>query len=197
EKYGEDPRIIEVPGGGVLCIGLGLTNEKNPILQNQKFRQALFFGTNRAEAAKLGNNIPSDYYVTQPYIVDIDTGLSFRDTPEAKTYIDEKNYNYNPEKAKSLLDEALKETGAKSATLEILYQDSSESRKKVCEYLQNAWQGLFGTDKLTITLQAVPSQQLSERYRSHKDDPNAFEAGVIQSTYNYLDPSSALMEWNK
>ena len=197
EKYGEDPRIIEVPGGAVVCIGLDIINEKNPILQNQKFRQALFFGTNRAEAAKLGNNIPSDFYITVPYIIDINTGLSFRDTPEAKSYIDEKNYSYAPDKAKQLLDEALQEAGQTGASIELLYQDSSESRKKICEYLQASWQQLFGADKLTVKLQAVPSQQLSQRYRSHVDDPNAFEGGVIASTYNFLDPASALMEWNK
>ena len=114
----------------------------------------------------------------------------------AKSYIDTENYSYDPELAKQLFEEALQETGQTSATLEILYQDSSESRKSVCEYLQSSWQNLFGTDKLTVTLQAVPSQQLSERYRSHTENPNAFEAGVIQSTYNFLDPASALMEWN-
>ena len=196
EKYGEDPRVLEVPGGGVLCIGIDMINTNNPILQNQKFRQALFFGTNRVEACKLGNNIPADYFITQPYILDIDTGLAYRDTEVANSYIDTETYSYDPDLAKQLFDEALQEVGVDKASLEILYQDSSESRKKVCEYLQNAWQELFGADQFTVTLQAVPSKQLSERYRSHTSDPNAFESGVIQSTYNYLDPASALMEWN-
>ena len=196
EKYGEDPRVLEVPGGGVLCIGIDMISTDNPILQNQKFRQALFFGTNRAEASKLGNNTPADYYITEAYILDIDTGTPYRDTDEAKAYVDATNFSYDPDLAKQLFDEALQETGATSATLEILYQDGSESRKKVCEYLQSSWQELFGTDKFTVTLQAVPSQQLSERYRSHTENVNAFEAGVIQSTYNFLDPASALMEWN-
>lgn len=196
ETYGEDPRILEVPGGGVICIGIDLINTNNPILGNQKFRQALYFGTNRAEAARLGNNIPADYFITEPYIVDINTGLAFRNTDEAKSYVDETNYSYDPEKAKALFAEALTEAGQTSASIEILYQDSSESRKKICEYIQNAWQVLFGADKLTVTLQAVPSSQLSSRYRSHVDDPNAFESGIIASTYNFLDPASALMEWN-
>ena len=182
EKYGEDPRILEVPGGGVLCIGLDIINTENPILQNQKFRQALFYGTNRAEACKLGNNTPADYFITEAYILDINNGTPYRDTDIAKSYIDTENYSYDPELAKQLFDEALAETGLTHATLEILYQDSSESRKSVCEYLQSSWQNLFGTDKFTVTLQAVPSQQLSERYRSHTDNPNAFEACVIQST---------------
>ncbi len=196
ERYGEDPRILEVPSSAATCIGLNPINAKNPILQNQKFRQALFFGTNRKEAAKLGNSMPVDYYITDNYILDINTGLAFRDSEEGKSYVDSDNYSYDPEKAKELFRQALEETGAASASLEILYQDSSESRKKICEYLQSSWQELFGRDRLTVTLQAVPSQQLSERYRSHKDDPSAFESGVIASTYNDLDPASALMEWN-
>ena len=196
EQYGEDPRILVVPGGGVLCIGLDIINTENPILQNQKFRQALFFGTNRAEAAKLGSNVPADYFITEAYIIDMETGTPYRDLDVAKSYIDTENYSYDPELAKQLFDEALQEMGLTKATLEVLYQDSSESRKSVCEYLQSSWQNLFGADKFTVTLQSVPSQQLSERYRSHTENPNAFEAGVIQSTYNFLDPASALMEWN-
>ena len=196
EQYGEDPRILVVPGGGVLCIGLDIINTDNPILQNQKFRQALFFGTNRAEAAKLGSNVPADYFITEAYIIDMETGTPYRDLDVAKSYIDTENYSYDPELAKQLFDEALQEMGLTKATLEVLYQDSSESRKSVCEYLQSSWQNLFGADKFTVTLQSVPSQQLSERYRSHTENPNAFEAGVIQSTYNFLDPASALMEWN-
>ena len=196
EQYGEDPRILVVPGGGVLCIGLDIINTENPILQNQKFRQALFFGTNRAEASKLGSNVPADYFITEAYIIDMETGTPYRDLDVAKSYIDTENYSYDPELAKQLFDEALQEMGLTKATLEVLYQDSSESRKSVCEYLQSSWQNLFGADKFTVTLQSVPSQQLSERYRSHTENPNAFEAGVIQSTYNFLDPASALMEWN-
>ena len=196
EQYGEDPRILVVPGGGVLCIGLDIINTDNPILQNQKFRQALFFGTNRAEASKLGSNVPADYFITEAYIIDMETGTPYRDLDVAKSYIDTENYSYDPELAKQLFDEALQEMGLTKATLEVLYQDSSESRKSVCEYLQSSWQNLFGADKFTVTLQSVPSQQLSERYRSHTENPNAFEAGVIQSTYNFLDPASALMEWN-
>lgn len=196
ERYGEDPRVLEVPSSATICIGLNMIDTENPILQNQKFRRALFLGTNRAEAAKLSNHLPADYYITNSYILDINTGLSFRDSEEGKSYVDPVNFSYDPDQARKLMDEALQETGITHATLEILYQDSSESRKKVCEYLQSSWQELFGQDKFTVTLQAVPSQQLSERYRSHTDDPNAFEAGIIASSYNVLDPASALMEWN-
>lgn len=196
ERYGEDPRVLEVPSSSAICIGLNMINTNNPILQNQKFRRALFLGTNRKEAAKLSSHLPVDYYITNSYILDIDTGLSFRDSEAGKSYVDPENYSYDPEQARALMDEALQETGLSHASLEILYQDSSESRKKICEYLQSSWQELFGADKFTVTLQAVPSQQLSQRYRSHTDDPNAFEAGVIASSYNELDPASALMEWN-
>ena len=103
EQYGEDPRILVVPGGGVLCIGLDIINTENPILQNQKFRQALFFGTNRAEAAKLGSNVPADYFITEAYIIDMETGTPYRDLDVAKSYIDTENYSYDPELAKYLL----------------------------------------------------------------------------------------------
>ena len=94
------------------------------------------------------------------------------------------------------MDEALNEMGLTKATMQLLYQDGSNSRKAISEYLQSSYAQLFGADKFEMTLQAVPSSQLSEQLRDHVNNPNSFEAGWIASKYNLLDPSSALMEWS-
>lgn len=196
ERYGEDPRVMEIPGTSTACIGINCINEANPILQNKKFRQALFFGTNREEIAKLTKGIPADYFITTEYVADINNGTMFRDTEEAKNILNE-NYSYDPEKAKQLLDEALNEAGIKKATVEVIYHDGNDSRKSVSEYLQKSYANLFGSDKIEIKLQAVPSKQLSEKLRDHVNNKNSFELGWIASSYNLLDPSSALLEWHK
>ncbi|MGN0764729.1 MAG: ABC transporter substrate-binding protein, partial [Aristaeellaceae bacterium] len=195
EKYGDDPRIIAVKTAAAYCIGINCISTDNPILGNVKFRQALYYGANRDEVAKIANADPVTYFITEEYISDIDNGIAFRDTPEAQAYLPENN-GYDPEKAKALMDEALNETGLTKATIQLLYQDGGGARKAVSEYLQHAYAQLFGEDKFEMTLQAVPASQLSEQLRDHVNNPNAFEAGWIASKYNLLDPSSALMEWS-
>lgn len=195
EKYGDDPRIIPVKTAAAACVGINCISTDNPILGNAKFRQALYYGVNRTEVAKIANATPVTYFITGEYISDIDNGVSFRDTPEAQAYLPENN-GYDPEKAKALMDEALNEMGLTKATMQLLYQDGSNSRKAISEYLQSSYAQLFGADKFEMTLQAVPSSQLSEQLRDHVNNPNSFEAGWIASKYNLLDPSSALMEWS-
>ena len=145
--------------------------------------------------AKIANATPVTYFITGEYISDIDNGIAFRDTPEAQAYLPENN-GYDPEKAKALMDEALNEMGLTKATMQLLYQDGNNSRKAISDYLQSSYAQLFGADKFEMTLQAVPSSQLSEQLRDHVNNPNSFEAGWIASKYNLLDPSSALMEWS-
>ena len=195
EKYGDDPRIIPVKTAAAACVGINCISTDNPFLGNAKFRQALYYGVNRDEVAKIANATPVTYFITGEYISDIDNGIAFRDTPEAQAYLPENN-GYDPEKAKALMDEALNEMGLTKATMQLLYQDGNNSRKAISEYLQSSYAQLFGADKFEMTLQAVPSSQLSEQLRDHVNNPNSFEAGWIASKYNLLDPSSALMEWS-
>ncbi|MEG1972186.1 MAG: peptide ABC transporter substrate-binding protein [Oscillospiraceae bacterium] len=196
EQYGEDPRVMEVPAPSVTCLGLNAINTNKKVLQNPKFRQALRFGANREELASLVKGMPATYYITNDYIADLLTGMPYRESDEAKAALPE-NYGYDPEKAKTLFNEALAEAGVDKVELEIIYQDGANSRKAASEYVQQAYPQLFGADKLSIKLQAVPASQLSEKLRDHINNPNSFEMGWIASKYNLMDPSSALMEWEK
>ncbi|MGI6687016.1 MAG: ABC transporter substrate-binding protein [Christensenellales bacterium] len=195
EQYRDDPRVIMVKSDASTCLGINLISEENPALGNKSFRQALYYGVNREEVAKIANADPVTWYISAGYISDLGSGLSYRDTPEAKAYLPE-NHGYNPEKAKALFEQALKELGVDKVSFQLLYQDGTSSRKPVSEYLQSAWPKLFGEDKLSISLQAVPANQLSEQYRDHINNKNSFQTGWIASRYNLLDPASALSEWS-
>ena len=81
EKYGDDPRIIPVKTAAAACVGINCISTDNPILGNAKFRQALYYGVNRTEVAKIANATPVTYFITGEYISDIDNGIAFRDTP--------------------------------------------------------------------------------------------------------------------
>lgn len=195
EQYRDDPRVITVKSDSSSCLGINLISEENPALGNKNFRQALYYGVNREEVAKIASADPVTWYISAGYISDLGSGLSYRDTPEAKAYLPE-NHGYSPEKAKALFDQALTELGVDKISFQLLYQDGTSSRKAVSEYLQNAWPKLLGEDKLSISLQAVPANQLSEQYRDHINNKNSFQTGWIASRYNLLDPASALSEWS-
>ena len=196
EQYGEDPRVMEIPSASASCLGINAISTSKKILQNKKFREALRYGVNREELAGLVKGIPVTYYITSDYIADLLTGKPYRDFDEAKAILPADN-GYDPEKAKQLFDEALKEEGLDKVEIEIIYQDGANSKKAASEYVQQAYPKLFGNDKFSIKLQAVPSNQLSEKLRDHINNPNSFEMGWIASKYNLMDPSSALMEWEK
>lgn len=188
-KYSEDPRLVEVPHKTVFTVVLNTINEKKPILQDKRFRQALSYGINREELGKVALVEPADYYVTNYYVADVDKGVFYRDTPEAKAVLKD-NYGYNPNLAKELFDEAMSEAGLDSIEIVINYHDGNESRKIASEYIQKALPKLLGEKRLTISLQALPSSQLSSLLRSHVDNPSAFDAGWTGSSWNFLDFNS-------
>ena len=190
-RYSEDPRLVELPHRTVYHMVINTINQEKPILQNKKFRQALSYGTNRAKIGELALVEPANYYITDYYVADVDHGILFRDTDQAKAIL-KPNHGYDPEKAKQLFNEALEEAGIDRIALEINYHDGRESRKLASEYIQSAWPELFGKNKISVTLQAIPSSQLAAKLRSHVDDTNAFEIGWTGSSWTFLDHTSVV-----
>ena len=122
-KYQEDPRLLTAPYNSVTHITLNTVNPDQPILANEKFRQALFFATDRDSIANLTYQEPADYIVPTTHIIDLENGTYFRDTEEGKANEYENN-GYDPEKAKQLFEEALAETGIDKVTLTMIYNDT-------------------------------------------------------------------------
>lgn len=187
-QYEEDPRVLFSPANSVRHITINTINPNQPILANEKFRQALFYATDRETIAGMIKEDPADYIVPTTHIIDLENGVRFRDTAEGKANVHD-NYSYDPEKAKQLFDEALAEEGIDKVTTTMIYNDAAP-QTIMSEYLQQSWQQVFGADKFELKLQAMPSSQRGDLMRSWKTKPDCYEI----SWGGWI--STDLMPWN-
>ena len=187
-KYQEDPRLLTAPYNSVSHITINTVNPEQPILANEKFRQALFYATDRDSIAALTYQDPADYIVPTTHIIDLENGIRFRDTEEGQANEYENN-GYDPEKAKQLFEEALEETGIDKVTLTMIYNDTGV-QVTTSEFLQQNWPKVLGEDKFELKLQSMPSSQRGDQMRNWASDPTCYEI-----SWGGWD-STDLMPWN-
>lgn len=192
-KYEEDPRILLAPSNSVQHLVINTQNPDQPILANEKFRQALYWGLDREGLATMAKMTPADYIVPTTHIMDLDKGIKFRDTDEGKANTHD-NYSYDPEKAKALFDEALAEAGLDKVTLTMLYADS-EAQTANSEFIQQSWPKIFGEDKFELKLQAMPSSQLSAFRNTWPTNPTSYEISWAGWASTDLMPWNAFKYW--
>lgn len=193
QRFREDPRVIEVPGRSVQRIVINLLSTEKPILQDVRFRQALFWATDRATSARISATIAANYIIPTTHVMDVTDGTLYRNTPEARAILTP-NLGYDPQRAKELFDAAMADAGLDRISLQLAYHEGVEERRAVSEYLQEQWREIFG-GRLQITLQAVPSSQLAATLRAYPNDDNAFELGWTGTGHNDFDPVSALAHY--
>ncbi len=192
-KYEEDPRVLLAPYNSVRHVVINTINPEKPILANEKFRQALYYGVDRKSLASLTKQDPAEYIVPTTHMMDLNKNITFRDTDEGKANRKE-NYGYDPEKAKQLFDEAMSEEGLDKLTLTMHYSDT-ELMAQMSEFLQQSWPKLFGTDRFELKLQAMPSNQLSQVKRGWQTNPASYELSWGGWVGNDLAPWNAFKYW--
>lgn len=174
KEYEEDPRVVTYGTRTVRQIEINRSNTEKPILENQKFRQALYYATDRETLANLGKHTAAPFYIPD-FVVATADGTRFRDLPESQNYVPSGN-GYDPERAKKLFDEACAEVGqTEKLVLTMNYYDSREDVKMMSEYLQKAWPEIFDANRFEVRLQALPSSALFDTMKSVQNDPNAYE----------------------
>ncbi len=193
QRFREDPRVIEVPARSVQRIVINLLSTEHPILQDIRFRQALFFATDRATSAAVSSTIPANYIIPTTHVMNVDDGTLYRNTPEARAILNP-SLGYDPALARELFDAAMVDAGLDTLTLQLAYHEGVEARRAMSEYLQQHWNEVFG-GRLTITLQAVPSSQLAARLREYPNNDNAFELGWTGTGHDDFNPVSALAHY--
>lgn len=193
KKYEQDPRTLLSPANSVVHVCINTVNPQQPILANINFRKALYYGTDRKTIAKFDVSKPANYMVPTTHVIDSTTGKLFRDTDAGKANI-EPDYSYNPEKAVEYFNKALEEEGLKSVTIRFSYADSETARVRT-EFLQKSWTELFGKDRFTLKLEAMPTKQLSDLRKKWKTDPACYE--LSWSSWSGADtaPWNALKFW--
>ncbi len=175
DTYGDDPRIMSIPGRRVYSIEFCSTSTEKPIISNENFRLALFYATNRAELGKLIGQDPATGLLSPTAIATAD-GTSLRQLAAAKGY-EAANNGYDPTLAKQYFETALKEESLTSVELTVLCNSTMTNR---CEYLQENWQTVFGADKFKLNIDSQPSAQAGELRRGWKTNPNSYELTFTQ-----------------
>lgn len=173
DQYVEDPRLVNVPSAKVFNLEFNTNNTNLPILNNENFRKALYYGINRTELAKLTQLIPATGVVGRRSTA-LPDGTKFRTLADQAGYLPAGD-GYDPELAKQYYDKALAEEKLTSLEITLLSNASVETQQKIAEYLQESLQNLFGADKFTLKINALPSAQNSPARKSWKDGPEGYE----------------------
>lgn len=192
-KYKNDPRAHVTLSPNVW--GFFLNGEsKNPIMRNQKFRQAIYHGAPREDIARdvfklypaAPNIIATGIFVGDP----LAGGQLYRETTEAKKLME--TYKTDQEKAKKLFDEAYEENGSKPVSVEYIYFEGQEQQKRQAEILQEEFENLFGKDRFTLTLRAMPPASAYDVYRA-----GDYDMGLGVRLANVFNPWATLNVWTQ
>ena len=154
-------------------------NVKTKLPSNQKIREAMSLAIDREELAKnvaTGSFEPAKGFVPEGY-----GKIDGKDFREINGDLYEK---YNPEKAKKLFDEGMKELGnpEPKITLQIL-----EGDKELAEYVQESWKKVLGLETEIIT-------NTNKIYFQNEDSGN-YEAAIGMWGPDYLDPMTYMDMW--
>lgn len=192
DKYADDPRLVYQERNTVWGFFINSTSDTNPILKNNDFRKALFLGIDREKIAKgvFNTYAAAPYYLSSPNMVgDYKEGKKYRETEEGKAVLPSAT-GYDVEAAKSYFDKAYQANGNKKITFEIVYFDGQGSMKQTAEVAEEQYEKLFGTDKLDITLKAMPPSAAYDAYRDGK-----YDLGLGAMGQNPFNPWGSLRVW--
>lgn len=173
EKYVEDPRIAFSESSSVNHMYINATSETNPILGNNDFRKALYYGTDRNKITETiyKTALPAPYYISSYQFLNEQD--RYRESEGAKELVERfagDNAGFNPELAKEYFDKAYTSNGGTPLVVQMQYFDTSDSMKMMAEYLEEEYEGLFGLDKIDVQLQAVPWQTVYDNMKAGKFD---------------------------
>ncbi len=192
-QYKNDPRANKMLSPNVWGYFVN-GKSKNTIMQNKDFRNALYFATPRENIAEDVYKLypPAPYIVsTGIYVGDpISGGQYYRDTPQAKAVAEK--YATNPDKAKELFDKAYQANGGTPVSIEYIYFEGQEDQKRQAEILQETFENLFGKDRFTMSLRAMPPSSAYDVYRSGE-----YDLGLGVRLANVFNPWATMNVWTK
>ncbi|QTL98968.1 peptide ABC transporter substrate-binding protein [Iocasia frigidifontis] len=192
DRYSEDPRLVYSEANTVWGFYINSASKTNPILQNNDFRKALFYGMNRDAISKgvFKTFKSAPYFISTICMVgSIERGQKYRETSAARNLLGE-GITYKADLALEYFEKAYQANGNKKITIEIIYFDGSEGFKRLAEVAQQEYEQLFGRDKLKIKLRAVPATAAYDAY-----EQGDFDLGIGARSQNPLNPWSSMKVW--
>ena len=178
EKYGDDPRVMYTTAATTYHIEFNTNNPNKPILKNENFRKAFYAAINREELAKMLLRKPAAASIGLLCTPNPADGITFRELASKAGY-EPANYGYDPTLAKQLFDQAMKEENLTSLELSVIIRSGNVVDEGCAQYLQENLPKVFGADKFKLTINALPSNNISSvQQASWKSDPAAYELTV-------------------
>lgn len=176
EEYANHPGLKRVPGSTTFRIMInGLeTREQQieefpesnwvpePILANQNFKRAMYHAVDRRYLAEdvLRTSQPMMYMYSEAYLVEAESGVPYRDTPQGMEVGDgmsRSTHGYNFEAARAFYEEALDELVAEghysdgdTITVEFYFFSGSDSQELMASYLKDAFEEAFESENHDI-----------------------------------------------
>jgi len=173
EYFRDDPRVRSYTGISPWHIDINSVNTNNPILANVNFRKAIFYVIDRKTIGDVLGVLPAAYYANHQapgY-----GGMTYRETAEGKAVVPANN-GYDPNMAKQYFDRALAEMRLNRVSVELIYSEADANYKVMAEFFEQAWPKIFGADKFTLVLRAVPDA-MAWSLNKWKENPTGFELG--------------------
>ena len=103
--------------------------------------------------------------------------VRFRDTPEAKAYVEDINASFDPARAKQYFDKAMKTAGLDSLSLTLTISSDNEEMRICAQFLQEEFARIF-EGRLTLEIEQIPSADRLAKMKAWRTDVNAFELGL-------------------
>ena len=159
-------------------------NTSDQYLANKNLRMALSLAIDKQSIVdNILNNgsLVADYIIPDTFAID-ENGVDYRDRIGNPTY-----NTCDKEKALEYYNNALKELGVDSLSIELLYNEDS-SLASICAFIQSEWQNTF--PGLTITLNQTTYNNRLELMGQH-----SYQVGLTRWYADYQDPLTYLDMW--
>ena len=177
--FKDDPRLVSNNDGSVWYL---LFNFNNKTLANVKIRKALLMAIDREG---LVNNILNGYGTAAKTLVPKGIGIKGLNDKDFTEEVPTSILGYNPQEAKKLLEEGLKETGAtKFPDMSMLINESGNN-KVIAEYIQEQLRKNLGIE---LNLEIMTAQERFSRMKQKNFDlVLAGWSGDYPDAITYLD----------
>ena len=190
DQYKDDPRVHKNMTASVWGLFVNSTSS-NTAMANKDLRLALQYAAPREEMAYDVYKMytAASYMVAESIFVDDgEGGTIYRKTEEAEK-IKEK-FATNRELALEYFDKAYEALGGKKITVGYIYFDEQEDQKRTAEVAKEIYEGLFGTDRFELKLEAVLPTAAYDRYRA-----GTYDMGIGVRLCSPFNPYTSMAPW--
>ena len=159
-----------------------------PILSDPDFKNALWYAVDRVTLARREGGEPANFIVPYTSYCGEYSPVRFRDTDEAKAYVEDINKSFDPALAKQYFDRAMARAGLGKLELTLTISSDNDEMSICAQFLQEEFARIF-EGRLSLKIEAVPSANRLAKMKAWRTDENAFELGLSNWSRTVTDAS--------